>query len=209
VPARNTPRGGARSRKRRRRARPAGAEGSARADAASAQSSQEDGPARSAGAPRRHAGARGSKRASGVSESSLYSPGGVGERPQAPWHPFPLSELLILIGAIAAAIGFARHGSSGATLTLAGIAAVVLGTLEFTLREHLGGFRSHTIIIAVLAVAALHSAIVLTVAAFTSTPRELNIALVLIDVGVFGALFKLLRARFLDARRERVFTGRR
>src|SRR5271169_5495025 len=27
-------------------------------------------------------------------------PGGVGERPDAPWHPWPFSELLILVGAI-------------------------------------------------------------------------------------------------------------
>jgi hypothetical protein len=143
-----------------------------------------------------------------VRESELYAPGGVGERPRPPWYPVPLSELLILAGAIGAAVGFARH-AAGAPLTLAGLAAVLIGTLEFTVREHLSGFRSHTIIIAVLGVVAFHSAVVLTVAAFTSTSRVLNIVLVAIDVGLFGVLFKLLRARFLDSRRERVFQGRR
>jgi hypothetical protein len=218
VPARNTPRGGARSRKRRRRSRPSAPDGPPRAEGPAGQTQAEQEGAAHARGERASASSRGTQRrqqaprgarSRGVSESSLYAPGGVGERPRALWHPFPLSELLILVGAIGAAIGFSRHGSSGATLTLAGLAAVLLGTLEFTLREHLGGFRSHTIIIAVLAAAVFHSAIVLTVAAFTSTPRELNVALVLLDVGVFGVLFKLLRARFLDARRERVFEGRR
>jgi hypothetical protein len=208
VPARNTPRRGARSRKRRKRAaQAAGVEAPASAAPAAAEASHADAPA---ARPRRKANApRGARQAPRVSESALYSPGGVGERPRAAWHPVPLSELLILAGAVGAAIGFSRHGTSGPPLTLAGLGAVLLGTLEFTLREHLSGFRSHTVIVAVLGVVAFHSVVVLTVAAFTSTPRVLNIALVAIDVGLFGVLFKVLRARFLDARQERVFQGRR
>jgi hypothetical protein len=86
---------------------------------------------------------------------------------------------------------------------------VLIGTLEFTLREHLSGYRSHTIIIAVIAVAAFHTALALIVAAFTNVPRTLNVALIAVDLGLFAVLFKLLRSRFLDARRERVFAGGR
>jgi len=143
------------------------------------------------------------------SESSLYTPRGVGERPEAPWHPLPLSELLILVGAIGAAIGFSRGVSHGAAPMFVGLAAVLIGTLEFTLREHLSGYRSHTIIIAVIGVAAFHSVVALTVAAFTHVPRVLNVALIAVDVALFAVLFKLLRSRFLDARRERVFAGGR
>ena len=32
----------------------------------------------------------------------------AGERPQAPWHPLPLSELLILVGAIGAVVAWLR-----------------------------------------------------------------------------------------------------
>jgi len=226
VPARNTPRGGARSRKRRARSQqarkdsPAGVAGAASApgDAASAAGDAVSGGGAAAAAGTR-ATRTGAARTRGErararrprvhSESALYSPRGVGERPEAPWHPFPLSELLILVGAIGAAIGFSRGISHGAAPMFAGIAAVLLGTLEFTLREHLSGYRSHTIILGVIAVAAFHTAVALSVAAFTNVPRALNVGLIAVDLGLFAVLFKFLRARFLDARRERVFSGGR
>jgi hypothetical protein len=123
----------------------------------------------------------------------------LGERPRAPWHPLPLSELLILAGAIATVIGVARN-FKGAKLLLAGIAAVALGTIEVTLREHRAGFRSHTLLLSVLPVVAMHSAIVLVVSAFTSAPAALSVGLLVLDVAVFAVLFKLLRASFQDAR---------
>jgi hypothetical protein len=136
-------------------------------------------------------------------------PQSLGERPQAPWHPLPLSELLILVGAIGTVVGLQRGLSHGGPPLFAGLAAVVIGTAEVTLREHLSGYRSHTLILALLPTIAFHSAVVLIVAAFTRTPRALNIALLVLDLALFAFLFKLLRARFQDARRERVFEGRR
>jgi hypothetical protein len=202
VPARNTPRGRARSRKRRARTQAAAA-GSTSSSAAASGVGEAAAPARAARPVVRE------RKRTAHKESDLYSPRGVGERPQAPWHPVPVSELLILVGAIGAAIGFSRGGSSGAAPMFAGLAAVLVGTLEFTLREHLSGYRSHTIIIAILAVATFHSAVALTVAAFTHVPRALTIALIALDIAVFAVMFKFMRARFLDARRERVFAGMR
>ncbi|HEX4564430.1 MAG TPA: hypothetical protein VH115_08240 [Solirubrobacteraceae bacterium] len=211
MPARNSPRRGARSRKRRARPQgtPKGAADAAAARAPAALDRSEIGrraPELDARPRRTPARAR-KQQAHG--ESALYSPRGVGARPRAPWHPLPLSELLILVGAIGAAIGFSRGVSHGAAPMFAGLAAVLIGTLEFTLREHLSGYRSHAIIIAVLGVAVFHSAIALGVAAFTHVPRALNVALIALDIAVFAVLFKVLRARFLDARRERVFAGAR
>jgi hypothetical protein len=128
----------------------------------------------------------------------------VGERPQAPWHPWPLSEMLILIGGIGAVVGMARlgHGgiANGGPVLFAGLAAVALGTLEITWREHTAGYRSHTLILALLPVVVFHSALALGLAAFTTVPRLLNVGLLAVDAAIFAILFKLLRARFLDAR---------
>ena len=133
----------------------------------------------------------------------------LGERPRAPWHPLPLSELLILVGAIGFFFGLKSGLSTGGPPLIAGLAAVLIGTVEVTLREHLSGYRSHTLILALLPTIVFHSAVVLIAAAFTRTPPALNVALLGLDAAVFAFLFKLLRARFLDARRERVLAGGR
>jgi hypothetical protein len=131
-----------------------------------------------------------------------------GERPRAPWHPLPLSELLILVGAIGAAIGFSRAArgglSSGGPALLAGLGAVAIGTIETTLREHRSGYRSHTVLLAFMLVLVFHSAVVLGASSFTTVPRLLNVGLLAVDLALFAFLFKLLRARFLDARHARV-----
>ncbi len=130
-----------------------------------------------------------------------------GERPNAPWHPLPISELLILIGAIAAALGLARSGhdiSNGGRLLLAGLVAVGVGTIEVTLREHRSGYRSHTMLLAGLLVLVFDSILVLVLTSITSLPRLFSVVLIAIDFALFAFLFKLLRARFLDARHARV-----
>jgi hypothetical protein len=149
------------------------------------------------------------QRSGAQSTRGFKDPQSLGERPEPPWHPVPLSELLILAGAIGTVVGLSRGISHGGPPLIAGLAAVVIGTAEVTLREHLSGYRSHTLILALLPTIVFHSAVVLIVAAFTTTPRALNVALLFIDAAIFAFLFKLLRARFQDARRERVFAGRR
>jgi hypothetical protein len=145
----------------------------------------------------------------GRARGEFRDPLSVGERPPAPWHPLPLSELLILVGAIGTVVGLRRGISHGGPALFAGLAAVMIGTVEVTLREHRSGYRSHTLILAVLGVIVFHSAVVLGVAAVTRVPAVLNVALLALDVALFAFLFKLLRARFLDARRERTFAGKR
>ena len=139
----------------------------------------------------------------------LPGPGSFGERPQAPWHPVPVAEILILVGAIGTIIGVRRGFSHGGPLLIAGLAAVVIGTVEVSLREHLSGYRSHTIMLALLPVIVLHSVVVLGLAAATTVPPIVNVAMLAVDGAVFAFLYKLLRARFLDARRERVFAAKR
>jgi hypothetical protein len=161
-------------------------------------------------------GGRANRRAREQTRASTGRSGGVsdalsvGERPQSPWHPFPLSELLILAGAIGAVVawqrGFSRHN---ATLLIASIVAVMLGTVEVTLREHLSGFRSHAILLSLLPPLVFHTAVILITQTQTTVPRWLNVALLPIDGALFAVLFRVLRARFQDARRERVFAARR
>jgi hypothetical protein len=132
----------------------------------------------------------------------------LGERPRPPWHPLPLSELLILVGALGTIVGLRRGTSHGGTPLIAGLVAVGLGTFEVTLREHLGGYRSHTILLALVPVVVFHSVIVLGVSAFTPAPVLLSVLLLPLDLALFVLCFKYLRARFLDVRQART-VGRR
>ena len=186
--------GPGRSRKRRR-------SGATRAGATA---SVERVPARtesrgaSAAKPRAEARSRGFK-----------DPQSLGERPDAPWHPFPLSELLIFVGAIATVIGLVKlkHGlaSGGATL-VAGVIAVLVGTVEFSFREHRSGYRSHTLLLALLPTVVLYTGTLLVISAFLSpVPVGLKVAPLALALPLFALLFKVLRGRFQDARRERVF----
>jgi hypothetical protein len=126
-----------------------------------------------------------------------------GERPHAPWHPLPLSELLILAGGVAFVIAVSRlrHGpAAGGPLLLAGILAVALGTIEVTWREHSSGYRSHTLLLALLPVIVLHSVVVLGVSFLAKPSQLVNVGMFAVDIAVFVLLFRLLRTRFLDAR---------
>jgi hypothetical protein len=166
--------------------------------------------ASSRGAPAGRTGTRPSER---NARAGFKDPQSLGERPQAPWHPIPVSELLILIGAIATVIGASKlkGGSTAGVATLvAGIAAVLIGTIEFSLREHRSGYRSHTILLSLLPTVVVYTGTLLIVSAFVSpVPVALKIAPLALALPLFALLYKVLRARFADARRERVFAGGR
>jgi hypothetical protein len=131
-----------------------------------------------------------------------------GKRPRPPWHPLPLSEILILVGAIGTIVGLRRGPSHGGAPLIAGLVAVGLGTFEVTLREHTSGYRSHTILLALVPVVVLHSVVVLGVSAVAHPPVLLSVLLLPLDLALFFLCFKLLRARFLDARQAQA-VGRR
>jgi len=206
VAKRNTPRG--RSRKRRSSSS-RGAAGSAPRPPGAAEERGSREPSGEADAePLRPRRERDSTRAAKGLSGGRRDPLSVGERPPAPWHPLPLSELLILVGAIATIIGFSR-GEAGRPVLFAGLAAAAIGTIEVTWREHMSGYRSHAIILALLPTLVFHSVVILALATVTKVPRALNVGLLLIDCALFAFLFRVLRARFLDARRERTFAARR
>ena len=149
------------------------------------------------------------RRAAAPDPSAYRAPGSFGERPRPPWHPWPLSEILIFVGAIGTLVGFARKEGGHAVL-IAGLAAVMIGTLDFTIREHLSGYRSHTAMLASIPTALFHGAAALGLFAAGAPRVSWVLVPVAIDVPLFWFLFRTLRVRFQDARRERIFqAGRR
>lgn len=70
------------------------------------------------------------------------------ERPPAPWGSFPLVELVVLVALVMLVAGFFVSGPRGTTLLITGFALGSLAGLELSVREHFGGYRSHTVLLA-------------------------------------------------------------
>jgi hypothetical protein len=110
-------------------------------------------------------------------------------RPKPPWHPFPLVELSVLAGIVLIVWGFLSfRDREGPVLLAMGLVLASLGGLDTALRDHFGGLRSHTTLLAglpgVLAAGALY---------FARVPWP---AVVAVAVAVFAVSFWLFRGQF-------------
>jgi hypothetical protein len=115
------------------------------------------------------------------------------ERPKAPWHPFPLVELSVLIGIACIVIGFfTRDDTVGRTVLALGFALGALGGLDTSAREHFSGYRSHTLVLA-----AFPAVAIAVVTAFAGVAR---IVIGPVMVFVFVVAFALLRGAWDRAR---------
>lgn len=111
------------------------------------------------------------------------------QAPKPPWGSFPLVELCALAAIVLGVLGILSGGRSGATML---VVAMLLGSvagLEVAIREHFGGYRSHTFVLSgVLAFA------VLAILYFAGAQRTLLIAGaaagLLVGVPLFRQLFK-------------------
>ncbi len=115
-------------------------------------------------------------------------------RPDAIWAPFPLTEIGMAVGIVLFFVGFATGGSHGAWLLVIGVVLLTIVVAELCLREHFAGFRSHSILLGLLPVTAVHMLVVL---AITSGWR--GAAVLVVDLALAGGLAWWLRGRFAVA----------
>jgi Flp pilus assembly protein TadB len=119
-----------------------------------------------------------------------------GDPPPNPFGGVPVAEIAILAGGVGAIIGLV---SGAAPALIVGIVVCALGVIEFSVREHFSGYRSHTVMLA--AVPAVGVGIALIGLDSASLTREILVPVVVV---VFGVLFAFLRRRFRSARQARV-----
>jgi hypothetical protein len=82
------------------------------------------------------------------------------ERPPAPWGSFPLVEVMVLVALVLLVAGFLFvKGHQGAVMIGVGVALGALAGLELSIREHFAGYRSHTLLLAGFASAAVLGAL--------------------------------------------------
>ena len=122
--------------------------------------------------------------------------GAYGERPPSPFGGLPVSELASLAGAVALVFGVIRHGGPA---LIGGVILCLLGVTEVTAREHLSGYRSHTVLLAAIPAVVAEFVIVLTVG-----PPAGRVLLLVPVAAVFGLCAWFLRRRFLVARQARI-----
>jgi hypothetical protein len=73
---------------------------------------------------------------------------GPDDPPPAPWGSFPLVELVVLVAIVMLIAGFIVTGTQGAVMIATGLVLGSLAGLELAVREHLAGYRSHTLLLA-------------------------------------------------------------
>src|SRR3954466_7974581 len=97
--------------------------------------------------------ARARRAAAAKASTSRSRPGrtSIDDRPPAPWGSFPLVELVVLLALILIVAGFIVRGERGGTMIVGGFALGSLAGTELSVREHFGGFRSHTTLLAAAA----------------------------------------------------------
>ena len=113
----------------------------------------------------------------------------MADAPKAPWSPFPLTELIVLLAMALIVGGVLTDGGRRGALLGCGFALVSLAGLELALREHFAGYRSHSTLLAAA------SAIVVDAPLFLWTDLT-QIALLAIAVGVFVRVLTRLRRAF-------------
>ena len=110
----------------------------------------------------------------------------IDARPKAPWHPFPLVEICVLIGIVCIAVGFFSRDSPMGRLVLAlGFVLGGLGGLDTSVREHWAGYRSHTLVLAAFPAVA--------VAVLTALAGVPPVVVPILLLAVFLAAFVALR----------------
>src|SRR5215210_3077012 len=113
----------------------------------------------------------------------------MAEAPKAPWSPFPLVELCVLVAIGLIVAGVLTDGPRRGALLACGIALASLAALELAVREHFAGFRSHSALLA----GAAAVLVVLPLLLLTGVPQ---VVLVAIAAAVFALGFVALRRAF-------------
>ncbi|MGH2943322.1 MAG: hypothetical protein ACRDLN_11190 [Solirubrobacteraceae bacterium] len=121
-------------------------------------------------------------------------------RPDAVWAPFPLTEIGMAVGLALFAAGFA---GGAAALLLAGVGVLAVVVAELCLREHFAGFRSHSILLGLLPVTAVHLGVV-----YFADATWRGLLALAIDLALAGALAWWLQRRFVLAQGRARIAGR-
>ncbi len=116
------------------------------------------------------------------------------ERPPAPWGSFPLVEIVVLVALVMLIAAFFVGGPQSTALLATGLALGSLAGLELSIREHFGGYRSHTALLAGAAGVATLALLFYVLPDVLSPALRVVVAVVVAVLAGFG-LARAFRAR--------------
>lgn len=119
------------------------------------------------------------------------------ERPPGMFGGLPVSEIMMFAGLVGLVIAFARGPQGGSTLIGVSLVVTGLATFELSAREHFSGYRSHTLLLALLVTVGVHAAVALGIGGDVGRSP----LLIGLDIAIFTALAFTLGARYKHARR--------
>jgi hypothetical protein len=97
---------------------------------------------------RRRRGASGTAPSRRAPVRASPTPRSADDRPPAPWGSFPLNEVIILIALVMLVAAFFVKGDRAGILFAVALGLGSIATLEFAIREHFAGYRSHSLLLA-------------------------------------------------------------
>jgi hypothetical protein len=115
-------------------------------------------------------------------------------RPPGPWGRFPITEITVAAGLLFIGIALAGGATPKSPRFLIGVGVCALAVVELTVREHVTGFRSHTLLLAFLPVVGLQGIISLT-----DLPRTLQQLALPVDFVIFAVLFQVWQSVYKRA----------
>ncbi len=115
----------------------------------------------------------------------------IEDRPPPPWGRFPLVEIVVLIALVLLVASFFVGPSRRGPTLLGGLALGSLAGLELSIREHFGGFRSHSSLLA-----GFVAAIAITITYFLAKGTSAGVVMVPVGGVVFAVAFLIFRRAF-------------
>jgi len=106
--------------------------------------------------------------------------------PPAPWGSFPLVEIAVLVGIVILILGFFSGGTSQAILVGTGLVLCSVAGLELAIREHLSGYRSHTLVLAAVPAVAVLAVLFYLAPEGLGPPFRLVIGAIVFGLCVWG-----------------------
>jgi hypothetical protein len=115
-------------------------------------------------------------------------------RPLGPWGRFPITEITIACGIVIMGLAFSRGDGPRSPHMVAGAGVCAAGALELTVREHIAGYRSHTLLLSFLPVVTFQGLLNLT-----GVASVLQAAAIAVDFACFAVLFQVWQAIYRRA----------